>query len=209
MGGGDVVGELGARGRRQYRQTLWTQRERLLDDVTVGHPGIAGRELGDRPVGSHRQQRRDVAELQRQVDEHDAPRVRPVEHQRQVGGDDRFAHASLSRDDRDHLSIPPARSVARRRRTVRGFADGLRGAFARLERVHPMDRRDQVVPGKRLLEHLSRSGEHGSSEELAPTLHRHQDHACLRRVLREHLGRLHPVEPREPGIEHRDVRDQV
>ena len=92
---------------------------------------------------------------------------------------------------------------------VGGLARRLRRTLARLERVDPMDRGDQVVAGERLLEHLARAGEHRAPEELAPALHRHEDDAGLGRVLGEHLGRLHPVEAGQAGIEDGDVGNEM
>ena len=40
------------------------ERERLLDHMAIGDRGIAGRELGDRPLRFHCQERRNVAELE-------------------------------------------------------------------------------------------------------------------------------------------------
>src|SRR5580704_5578288 len=98
--------------------------------------------------------------------------MRPVEHQRQVGGDDGFADAALARDDRDHPSVAAPCPVWRGRPTTLRLADGLSSAFAYLKRVHPVDRGNQIVPGERLLEHLAGACEHRPAKELAPAFHR-------------------------------------
>ena len=55
------------------------------------------------------------------------------------------------------------------------------------------------------MQHLARPGEHRAAVEVALAVHRHEDHATLRRVLRQHLRGLYTVHARQRGIDHGHV----
>ena len=135
VGGSDVVGELGARRRRDHGEPLGTKRRACWITCRSAHRSVAGGELGDGPVGGHREQGRNVAKLKREVDEDDAPRVRPVEHQWRL-----VAMIDLPTPPFPETTviILPSRRLAPSTGgapPLGGFAGGLCGSFARLERM--------------------------------------------------------------------------